>query len=33
MKQNNTIQSTNQAALQITTFDFYGNELIALNTI
>ncbi|MCC2197981.1 phage antirepressor N-terminal domain-containing protein [Fusicatenibacter sp. CLA-AA-H241] len=30
MKQNNTTQSTNQSALQITTFDFYGNELIAL---
>ena len=30
MKQNNTTQSTNQAALQITTFDFYGDELIAL---
>lgn len=30
MKQNNTTQSTNQSALQITTFDFYGDELIAL---
>lgn len=30
MKQNNATQSINQAALQITTFDFYGDELIAL---
>lgn len=30
MKQNNTTQNTNRSALQITTFDFYGDELIAL---
>ena len=30
MKQNNTAQNTNRSALQITTFDFYGDELIAL---
>ena len=31
MNQKNTTSNiTNQAALQITTFDFYGDELIAL---
>lgn len=30
MNQNVISQNTNQAALQITTFDFYGDELIAL---
>ena len=30
MNQNTMSQDINQAALQITTFDFYGDELIAL---